>query len=239
MARTIIIGDVHGCVAELGRLLDALALVADDRVLFVGDLVARGPSSLGVLDLCRQVRGQSVLGNHEWRLLEAHRARREGLRKPRLAAPDYALLHQLREIDWQMLGELPTFLSIPEQSLCVVHAGVHPGIAIGAQDGWTLTHTRSIDAAGRPSERHDLEPWAHHYREGPHIVFGHNSRLGLQLQPLATGLDTGCVYGGRLSALVLAANATVPSDFEQRRELVHSVPAARPYYGGKARASVT
>lgn len=234
MARTIIVGDVHGCVDELSRLLDGLALAADDAVFFVGDLIARGPNSLGVLDLYRQVKGRSVLGNHEWRLLEAHRARQLGLPRLRLAAPDYALLHRLREADWQLLAELPTFLELAAPRLCIVHAGLRPGLALQAQEVWTLTHTRSIDGSGSPSERHDHEPWARLYHGDLHVVFGHNSRLGLQLEAHATGLDTGCVYGGRLSALVLATGQAVPSDPEQRRQLVRSVPAARRYYGGRA-----
>src|SRR5262245_14491382 len=236
MGRTLIVGDVHGCAAELGRLLEALAPGADDRVLFVGDLVARGPDSRGVLALYRAVRGRSVLGNHEARLLEARRARIAGKKRPRLAPPDYALLHQLREADWALLAELPLRWPLPEHDACIVHAGVVPELGLDAQDPWTLTHIRSLDPKGRPSERHDQEPWAAHYHTGPHIVFGHNSRVGLQLQPRATGLDTGCVYGGRLSALVLAAGQQIPADPEQRRALVHSVPASRRYYAGKSSA---
>jgi len=234
MGRTLIVGDVHGCAAELAKLLEALAPGADDHVLFVGDLLARGPDSCGVLALYRAVGGRSVLGNHEARLLEARRARVEGHKRPRLAPPDYALLHQLTEADWALLAELPLRWALPEHEACIVHAGVAPDLPLDEQDAWTLTHIRSLDAQGRPSDRHDLEPWATRYRSGPHLVFGHNSRLGLQLQPHATGLDTACVYGGRLSALVLAAGQTIPADVEQRRQLVFSVPAARRYYAGKS-----
>ena len=174
-----------------------------------------------------------VCDNHEARLLQARRARVEGHKRPRLAPPDYALLHQLSEADWALLGELPLWWQLPEHDACIVHAGVIPDLPLAAQDPWTLTHIRSLDPAGQASERHDQEPWAARYRSGPHIIFGHNSRAGLQLQPRATGLDTGCVYGGRLSALVLAAGQHVPTDPEERRALVHSVPAARRYYAGK------
>jgi calcineurin-like phosphoesterase family protein len=229
MARTIIVGDVHGCVDELGRLLDALAPGAGDRVCFVGDLVARGPDSLGVLALYRAVNGQAVLGNHEYKLLAAHRARRSGAKRARVSALHYGLLHRLSEADWELLEALPLSLSLPEHGLSVVHAGVVPEQGLAVQDPWTLTHIRSIDPTGKPSPRHDFEPWAARYT-GPHIVFGHNSRLGLQLAPHATGLDTGCVYGGLLTALVLTENQQIPADPVQRRELLRSVPAARAYH---------
>jgi hypothetical protein len=232
MGRTMIVGDVHGCASELEQLLELLAPGADDRVLFVGDLVARGPDSRAVLGLYRQVGGRSVLGNHEARLLDAHRAARSGQRRRRLSPPDYALLHQLSEADWELLAGLPLQLPLPDHDACIVHAGVLPELALEAQDAWTLTHLRSLDADGQPSERHDLVPWAARYRARPHIVFGHNSRLGLQLAPCATGIDTGCVYGGRLSALVLEAGQTIPEDAERRRSLLRDVPAGRAYYGG-------
>lgn len=230
MARTIIVGDVHGCVAELGRLLDAVAPGAGDRVVFVGDLVARGPDSLGVLALYRQVCGQAVLGNHESKLLAAHRARRAGGKRPRVSALHYALLHRLGEADWELLEQLPLSLSLPEHGLTVVHAGVDPERGLVSGDPWTLTHIRSIDPQGKPSPRHDYEPWASRYTGDTHIVFGHNSRLGLQLWPRATGIDTGCVYGGRLTALVLAAGEAIPAEPLQRHELLRSVPAARVYH---------
>lgn len=237
MARTIIVGDVHGCAGELGRLLDGLALDADDRVLFVGDLVARGPHSRGVLDIYREVGGRSVLGNHEWRLLLARQAIREGQKRPRLSSPLYALLHQLRDEDWALLEALPLSMVLPEHDLCVVHAGILPGLGLSTQDPWTLTHVRSIDPQGRASDKDCFEPWALSYHHGPHIVFGHNSRLGLQLHPLATGLDTGCVYGGQLSALVLQASQRVPVEVDARRQMLATVSAARCYYAGRARPS--
>jgi hypothetical protein len=230
MARTIIVGDVHGCVAELGRLLDAVAPGAADRVLFVGDLVARGPDSLGVLALYRQVHGQAVLGNHESKLLAAHRARRAGTKRPRVSALHYGLLHRFGDADWELLEQLPLSLSLPEHGLTVVHAGVDPARGLASDDPWTLTHIRSIDPHGKPSPRHDYEPWAKRYAGESHIVYGHNSRLGLQLWPRATGIDTGCVYGGQLTALVLGLGETIPVEPLERREHLTSVPAARVYH---------
>ncbi|MDQ2645633.1 MAG: metallophosphoesterase, partial [Myxococcota bacterium] len=75
---TILIGDVHGCAAELSELLERLGPRQGDQVVFVGDLVARGPDSPGVLRLIRELGGRAVRGNHEERLLAARAARRKG-----------------------------------------------------------------------------------------------------------------------------------------------------------------
>src|SRR5271154_6373727 len=69
MGRTIIVGDVHGCRAELEKLLERVAFATGDRLVFVGDLVARGPDSLGVLDVARQTGAVIVRGNHEEKLV--------------------------------------------------------------------------------------------------------------------------------------------------------------------------
>ena len=69
MGRTIVVGDVHGCSAELEDLLERIGFSSADRLVFVGDLVARGPDSRGVLALMRQLDATSVRGNHEGKLL--------------------------------------------------------------------------------------------------------------------------------------------------------------------------
>src|SRR4051812_12048852 len=99
MARSIFIGDVHGCARELGELLALLGPSADDALYFVGDLVARGPDSLAVLRLFREVRGKGVLGNHEARLLDVRRARLGGDRSARLGKSHEAVFATLDESD--------------------------------------------------------------------------------------------------------------------------------------------
>ena len=74
MSRTIVIGDVHGCSEELRSLLRACDHQASDKVVFVGDLVAKGPDSRGVLAIVRELSAQSVLGNHDARVLEHRQA---------------------------------------------------------------------------------------------------------------------------------------------------------------------
>ena len=78
VGRSIWIGDVHGCALELADLLDAISPTAEDRVIFVGDLVARGPDTPGVLRMVRETSALCVRGNHEHRLILAHQARVRG-----------------------------------------------------------------------------------------------------------------------------------------------------------------
>jgi hypothetical protein len=232
VSRTIIIGDVHGCAAELEQLLKVVGWTQRDRLVFVGDLIARGPDSVGVLNLYRASGAVAVMGNHEARMLRAREARAQGTRGPRLGPAHYRLLHQLSEADWSLIQSFPLHLDLPAHGVRIVHAGIVPRVPFEQQDPWTLMHIRSLTSDGQPSDRVGDAPWAAHYEQGPHIVFGHNSRLQLQMHRNATGLDTGCVYGGTLTAMVLEGEQRVPMEPEQRQQLLFSVRAHQRYYVG-------
>jgi len=230
--RTIIFGDVHGCSRELSELLALLGPTSDDRLYFVGDLVARGPDSRGVIGIVREVGGKCVLGNHEARLVEVRRERlRDDAAKP--LGPRYeALYRELGEPDWAYIDALPLYIELPEHDARIVHAGVLPGKPFREQEAWTLTNIRSIAPDGSASSEPGAESWGATYRGKPHIVFGHDARRRLQIYPWATGIDTGCVYGGSLTAMVLPQGETIPFP-KDRRELMVSVRAREAYYGGR------
>ena len=229
MARTVIVGDVHGCRAELMDLLDQVAFGADDRLFFVGDLVARGPDSAGVLDLAAELGARAVLGNHERRLLEGRAARLRGKKGgPRLGPSHQALLAELESHHFAQLEAFPLHLDLPEHGVRIVHAGLVPRVPIEQQDPWVLTHIRSLLDDGSPSDKRGATLWAARYQEEPHVVFGHNAVDGLQMHPHATGLDTACVYGRELSALVLEA-AAPPPPLAQRVDAIVSVRARQAY----------
>ena len=148
MSRSIWIGDVHGCAGELAALLDKIGPTDDDRVVFVGDLVARGPDTPGVIRLAREFGSSGVMGNHEHRMLLAHQARKRGERGPRLGPSHQALLDELGEEEWAFLDGLPLSLELPGHNVRVVHAGVVPGVAFQEQQAWTLLHIRSLTSMG-------------------------------------------------------------------------------------------
>ncbi|MEM9694571.1 MAG: metallophosphoesterase [Myxococcota bacterium] len=232
-ARTIIVGDVHGCADELEDLFDAIGLTTDDRLVMVGDLVQRGPHPERVLHLVMEAGGQSVRGNHEDRLLRWLRhPRNQGFRDHELRRLDRELARTADRLDtsaWDFVKAMPLWLDLEEHGVRVVHAGVVPGQPIDAAPRRALLYMRSLDDDGNPRERRqEGQPWASRYRGPPHVVFGHDAVRGLQLHPWATGLDTGCVYGGRLSALVLKRGEPL-AEGERRHEQIASVPARKRY----------
>jgi hypothetical protein len=227
--RTIFVGDIHGCADELSDLLDRVALGSDDRVISVGDLVTRGPKGHQVLELCRKLGVRAVLGNHELKLLGARRARLRGEPGPRLGPSHERALAELTAADWALIEALPLYLDLAPHGTRVVHAGVVPGRDISDHDARLLTHLRTIDEHGQPSEGWNGRLWGELYTGPPHVVFGHNARQNVQLHAWATGLDTGCVYGGALTALVLQSGQS-PPPAEGRMDVLVSVKARHTYY---------
>jgi len=243
MGRTVIVGDVHGCRVELEKLLDRIDFASGDRLVFVGDLVARGPDSRGVLDIARRTGAVIVRGNHEEKLIAWRAARNTWMRgkasaKEPLGRTHRDVAHSLRPVDWTLLETSPLYFDLPEHGARVVHAGVLPNVAIEHQMPSVLLNVRVIKNSGGPPIL-----WGARYNGSPHVVFGHNATQGLQLHKCATGLDTGCVYGGRLTAMVLAEGQKIPRSFEARRQLLVSQAAARIYCdhgdaGGRRRLRV-
>jgi hypothetical protein len=208
MARTLVVGDVHGCLHELERLFERVALGSGDRVVMVGDLVAKGPDSLGVLRCLEKIGAESVLGNHDAHLLRCHHAVLRGEDLSHFTDPMRKLERKLGDDDWAWLEALPHVIELPAHHAIVVHAGLVPGIPIHDQSSEDLLTMRSIRPDGTASKRiGDGVPWASLWPGPLHIYFGHDAVRGLQRYPFATGLDTGCVYGGRLTGCLLPAHS--------------------------------
>jgi hypothetical protein len=232
MPRTIIIGDVHGCSVELEALLERVNFDFGDTLVFVGDVVAKGPDSLGALDIVRRTGAILVRGNHEARLLAWKKNPNDFV----LGKAHREVVEKLREQDWTILEASVLHFDLPANEARVVHAGVVPGVPIEKQTPENLVTIRSVDSKGEASDKAVGNPlWGEVYKGPPHIVFGHNAVTGLQLHPWATGLDTGCVYGGRLAAIVLNENEKIPKRASDRQPLLAFEPARRVYVDTKAR----
>lgn len=213
VVRTLVIGDVHGCLSELNQLLAKFNYTpAQDRLIFVGDLINKGPDSLGVLERVQSLGAQVILGNHEWAFLEYLKWR--NYPSPHFANLEARMGAQL-EVWIKWLEALPLYLEFPD--FLVVHAGLAPGQHPSQTETRILTTIRTWDSVG--TDLHDPKnpAWFEFYHDPKPVIFGHWAQRDLVIRDNAIGLDTGCVYGKLLTGVVL------PS-----RQLIQ-VPAQRVY----------
>lgn len=219
MPRTIAIGDVHGCAIEFEELLEALELQPEDRVIQVGDLVNRGPDSHYVLELAREYKVEAILGNHELRLLAARREKRPEL----LKYYDPPTVRQLTAADWADLEQLPAYKYDAAIDTVFVHAGFLPDQPWHQQGLDITAHIQVIDANGRAAKRADAPdapPWADSWHGSPFLVYGHTPRPNVLCRPGSIGIDTGCVYGGHLTAYIIEDQSFV--QVRARKTYAHS-----------------
>ena len=249
------VGDIQGCYDALARLLELLRFdPSQDRLWLTGDLVNRGPDSLGVLRLVQQLgtAAITVLGNHDLHLLAVAsgvaRAKRRDTLDTLLQASDstvllqwlrqqpllhhdptlgYTLVHAGLLPQWDLAlaqslaAEVETVLRGAEATLFYQHMyGDKPNYWDPELRGWPrlrlicngFTRLRYCDAAGHmdlrfkgaPTERGDLIPWFRFPGRRHHdlrILFGHWSTLPIGDYAGAIALDSGCLWGGRLSAV--------------------------------------
>jgi len=211
---TFAIGDVHGCIAKLTRLLDRCLRHAGERpyrFVFVGDYVDRGPDSRSVIALLIEMQRRRpadvicLRGNHEALMLEALSTGDLSLWLLNGAAEtiasygidDPAALPQ-RDFDW--VAALP--ICYDDGRRYFVHAGVNPAFPLDQQSEHDRLWIR--------------EPFLSSTRDyGRFIVHGHTpQRSGLpELRPNRLNLDTAAVYGGPLTAAVFTAEKTEPVAF--------------------------
>ena len=127
MARTVVVGDIHGCYDELLDLLEKVGFAPEDRLVSVGDLVVKGEKNREVLDLFgSDARFSSVLGNHDRAVLRALRGERIELKASQEKCVGELGPDAARYADF--LGALPHLFDLG--SHVVVHAGVRPGVAL-------------------------------------------------------------------------------------------------------------
>jgi diadenosine tetraphosphatase ApaH/serine/threonine PP2A family protein phosphatase len=197
MKRTIVIGDIHGCYDELIALLHKVDLRADDRLVAVGDLTVKGPKSREVLDLFTEdVRFSSVIGNHDLALVKHWRGEGSTLKPSQEAA--WKELEQGGEHYFQYLSALPFKADLG--SHIVVHAGLRPGVPLEEQSQEDLTELRTL---GPDRTLRQGLPWYEVYSDSKIALFGHWPALEPRRGRSAIGLDTGCVYGNRLTSYII------------------------------------
>lgn len=235
-SRTILIGDIHGCIEEFDELLKKLSYnKATDRLILLGDLIDRGPDSVATVARAREMDLECVMGNHEHKFVKWYR--NAGTSNDVYdRRPHYT---RFSDEDINYIHRMDSYIKIPERKLIVVHAGLRSGIPIANQSKDDLYYIRYMDDKKKfislkkinnlgSKEAAGAHFWTEYWYGPESVIYGHNVHsfsdpLIEEVRPdvKCYGLDTGCCFGGKLTAMIL-----------ESKEIVQ-VPAKRAYYESK------
>ena len=228
--RTIIVGDIHGCIDEFNELIEKVNYdPTKDRLMLLGDLVDRGPDSVAVVRRAREMGLKCVMGNHEHKFVKWFRS--QGSRVDVYDRRDY--YGQFDDQDINYIMNMPTAIEL--EDVIIVHAGLKPGIPLSSQTKDDLMYLRYTDDDRKfislkkinklGKEALGARYWTEFWTGPKSVVYGHN--VYSYDDPLIEergsgitcyGIDTGCCFGGRLTALIW-----------ETKEIVQ-VQAKRTYY---------
>lgn len=212
--RIIFVGDVHGCLEEFNELLEKLAYdPKQDRLILLGDLLDRGPDSVGVVARARELKLECIMGNHDDKFVKWFRS--AGTRVDVYDRKDYYT--QLSDLDIAYIHDMPTYIELDD--VIAVHAGLKPGIRLSEQrrddmlflrytdDSRKFISLKKINKIGK--EACGAIFWTKFWNGPKSVVYGHNVHsyvdpLIEEVSPgiFCYGIDTGCCFGGNLSALI-------------------------------------
>lgn len=219
--RLIFVGDIHGCYEELVELLAVLSPSASDVVVSVGDVVTKGPAADRCLDLWRERGFLAVKGNNEVKVLQRANPLLRFFARDRV----------LRRGDLlRYIASWPVVLDFPSVAITAVHGGFLPHMRVTAAEveraddeivelRWIRKKNGAWKAVPKDKKKNGDVLWSEKWKGERFVVYGHTPVREPKVDAHALGLDTGCVYGGSLTAAVFA-------DGEWRME---SVKARRKY----------
>ena len=229
-----IVGDVHGCINEVRSLIKKVTDHGVEEIIFVGDLIDKGPYSVEVLrfvkDLDDEMKISIVEGNHENKHFRFWSKMESGYTDQALKMKGADDLKRImtsagRPLRCWIKNKTVPYITRPKLGLTVVHGGITPSIPELPEDYNNLSGRqkkrvlRSMYVRHITREEGNMIPFGQERPQDPfwaevydgrfgHIVFGHQAWLSGEPKkfPHATGVDLGCVYGGHLCALVMEGN---------------------------------
>ncbi|XP_033126689.1 bis(5'-nucleosyl)-tetraphosphatase PrpE [asymmetrical]-like [Anneissia japonica] len=222
-----IVGDVHGCYDEMRELLEKAknATPKEMTVVFVGDLVNKGPKNKQVLDYVQESGAYSVRGNHDNAVLYQCLSYQSDTNYE--VSARYEWICDLSQENIDYLRDLPYTIKIPSHNVIIVHAGLLPGKPLEHQNLSDMIVMRNVidrdyfDGGPYASEIAGGSPWIRYWGGKDHIYFGHDAVRGLQQSTFATGLDTGCVYGGCLTGVFVNESGEIDSMLQVKAKDVY------------------
>ncbi len=205
MKRIFAVGDIHGCLDQLQELIPLLDIDRDrDTLVLIGDYIDRGSDSKGVLDFIVELKRElkhvvCLRGNHEEMFLDfmlggktgalfLENGGRETLSSYGLKPALEGLAVRLPEAHLQFLQALPLYFET--EDFLFIHAGLRPGIPLARQDPFDLLWIRQ-------------EFYLSDTDFSKVVVFGHTPFAQPLLLEDRIGIDTGAVYGGKLTGIRL------------------------------------
>ena len=212
--RTIIYGDIHGCLDEFKALRLELDLKDEDREISVGDLLDRGPDSNELLSYARENEIELVLGNHEHKYIrykKHHEAFLQTGKKNPMTFNEHKMniFENICEEDMAYLEASPMYLKI--DALTILHAGVTNKLNLNTatpKELEAVLRIRMLDEDHKTlrlgQTTWNARFWSEVY-DGSQgiIVYGHEAFSKVKIDKHSFGIDTGCVYGNKLTALVI------------------------------------
>ncbi len=238
MKSIIVYGDIHGCLDEFKKLRDKVQPNSNDIEISVGDFLNKGPHSIKTLRYIIKNSILSVMGNNEGKMIKIYKKyTQEGKRYLNSIKPhERTTLEGLKESDIEHLKSLPYFWKF--NNLTVLHGGLTKDTKLDENlDTKTkkeIMLTRFLDKNLNPIPWDDFENrykfWSEIYdgREG-FIVFGHHPFSKPKADKYALGIDTGCVYGGKLTAAKF--NILDSKKVDTKNYKLIFVDAKRDYWG--------
>ena len=219
--RTIAVSDIHGCIDEFDELLKTIEYNKNsDRLILLGDLIDRGPDSVGVVKKAREMKLECLMGNHEHKFLKWLRSNKKFYENQLYS--QYS--SQLNDDDIDYIAKMPTYLKL--ENFIAVHAGLKPGISLSNQKKDDLLYLRFTDKdrnfiSLKEVLKHGKEAlgayfWTEFWTGPESVVYGHHVHSYTdpcieEVFPnvFCYGIDTGCCFGGKLSCLILETKEIV------------------------------
>ena len=209
-ARLIVYGDIHGCLNELKNLREKIKPNENDVEVCVGDIITKGYDPIGVLDYLIENNIKSVLGNHEDKILRYLEHEKSKKKNPmRLDEDEEQNVCNLKKRHLNYLKSLPVFFR--HGDITIVHGGLQNHTRLDDLSKHaiqTVLRLRYVDENGdfvqKGKEKKNSSFWADVYdgNEG-FVIHGHRWNKTVTIHPHAIGIDTGCVYGNYLTAIVM------------------------------------